>query len=275
MKEKNLIAHITATYRTLRLVLVFVGVLLPLVLWLGYGSKTGDWTLQNSMSAYYHAPVVTCDACKFTVKDSKDSEIAYYFEPKGVGAMRDWFVGALFVTGALLLAYKGFTKLENYALNLAGVLAALVALFPMAWPEGTGDSKFSVHGLCAVLFFLCIAYVCIFQASATLSLIKDDTRRRSYNRWYKGFGVAMVASPVIAFIAISLLGKKNQLIFFVEAIGVWVFAGYWWKKSLEIRETQADLEAAKGNLEAPQPEKLSDAFRQISISPVDDQQVDQ
>lgn len=68
MKGKNLIAHITATYRTLRLVLVFVGVLLPLVLWLGYGSKTGDWTLQNSMSAYYHAPVVTCDACKFTEK---------------------------------------------------------------------------------------------------------------------------------------------------------------------------------------------------------------
>jgi hypothetical protein len=59
------------------------------------------------MSAYYHA-------------------IDSLYPDQGIpgqGSMRNEFVGILFAVGALLFAYQGYSRLEDYALNLAGVLA--------------------------------------------------------------------------------------------------------------------------------------------------------
>ncbi len=193
----DLSAHIAATYRTLRFVLVAVGFALPLVLWLGYYIFTRDLHLQNSMSAYYHA---------------------------GNGVMRGWFVGSLFAIGALLFVYQGFTSPEDYALDVAGVLALGIALFPMPWPVGEKNNPFSLHGICAFLFFLCIAYVCIFQASATLKLIGNETRLKRYRWTYKALGIAMVASPVIAFILTLVPWFRSSLVFFIERLHVGNFA---------------------------------------------------
>jgi len=240
----DLSAHIAATYRTLRIVLVAVGFALPLVLWLGYYIFTRDLHLQNSMSAYYHA---------------------------GNGVMRGWFVGSLFAIGALLFVYQGFTSPEDYALDVAGVLALGIALFPMPWPVGEKNNPFSLHGICAFLFFLCIAYVCIFQASATLKLIGNETRLKRYRWTYRALGIAMVASPVIAFILTLVPWFRSSLVFFIEAAGVYVFALYWLIKSREIRETQADHKAARGELRAPRVQRLPDLFRELSITPASDQ----
>jgi hypothetical protein len=247
MRTTDLNAHISATYATLRLTLVVIAVFLPLLL-----SVRGSWIagqpLADSMSAYYWA----CD-----------------------GAMRDWFVGSLFGAGALLFVYKGYTLLEDIALKLAGLMALGVALFPMtapveAGPRPTGDSHFSIHGVFAVSFFAFITYVCLFQASATLTLIHNERRRRRYNRAYKVLGAAMLASPFLAFIFTLLPWLSSSLIFFIEAFGVWVFAAYWALKSREIRETQADRKARTGKLRTTRPEKLADVFRQASVCSDDD-----
>ena len=51
------------------------------------------------------------------------------------GPLRDVFVGSLMASGICLVAYKGESKLEDYALNFAGVNAFLVALVPNSFPE--------------------------------------------------------------------------------------------------------------------------------------------
>lgn len=46
------------------------------------------------------------------------------------GPLRDVFVGALMASGVCMIAYKGRSKLEDYALNFAGFNAFFVALVP-------------------------------------------------------------------------------------------------------------------------------------------------
>lgn len=178
--------------------------------------------------------------------------------------MRNWFVGVLFAISALLLAYKGFRPAEDVALNLASLFAVLVALVPNMWVD---DAKpdFPFHGTFAVCFFLCIAYVCIFCASATLSLVREDRRAR-YRRTYKMLGWLMVVSPVLAAILTQGFGLSNNFIFFAEAFGVYAFASYWLVKTLEIRETKADQKAASGELQLAAGEGASDAIRELPVT---------
>lgn len=51
------------------------------------------------------------------------------------GPMRDVFVGGLMACGICMVAYKGRSKLEDYALNFAGVNAFFVALVPNSFPR--------------------------------------------------------------------------------------------------------------------------------------------
>ena len=92
--------HIVATYFYLRVGMAVLALVFPLLLWL-YGDFFLSIPIQGSMSAYYHTE------------------------------MRDAFVGILCAIGAFLFLYKGFTKLEDWLLNAAGLFAVLVAFFPM------------------------------------------------------------------------------------------------------------------------------------------------
>ena len=94
MREEDLQRHITRTYMTLRVGVAAMGLALPLLLWVGSEEP------QSSMSACYHT------------------------------RMGDVFVGLLFAIGACLYLYRGFSTRENIALNLAGILAFGVAVFP-------------------------------------------------------------------------------------------------------------------------------------------------
>ena len=209
-----------ATYLRLRVGIAAIGVVLPLLLALGAWTFEGA-SLQSSMSAYYHT------------------------------GMRDVFVGALFAIGIALYAYQGFSAAENLVLSVAGVLAVLVALFPTeggAAPAWTAD----VHGAAALLFFACLAYVSVFRAGDTLSLIRDTRRAWALEQIYRGLGIAMVASPLIALaVAWTLRPPSGEpsVVFFVEVFGIWAFAAYWLVKSWEVQQTSADRAAARGVLE--------------------------
>jgi hypothetical protein len=241
----DLTDNITKTYRATRKGLGLIGLAFPVLLYLG-GVVRARLHLQESMSAYYHASAL-----------SQAYEILHpgtYVHPSE-GVMRDWFVGLLFVIGIIFFLYKGFTPMEDWALNAAGIMALGVALFPMAWgTEFKGDEieisgiQFSVHGFCAVALFLCIAYVCIFRAPDTLSLVQPDQLRARYRLTYKCLGAAMIVFPLAAFVLSSVLHLRNSSTFFVEMAGVWVFATYWLVKSHEILHTEADRKAAQGLL---------------------------
>lgn len=235
---KDLQKHIAATYTTLRLGIAVLAMALPLVLWIGGYLRAGE-PLAQSMSAYYYV---------------------------GNGVMRDEFVGVLFGVGAFLYLYKGYTKLENYALNLAGIFLACVALFPKAGPAKVFGLP--VHGTSAVLFFACIAYVCIFRASDTLSLINDPSKVDRYKKLYRWIGVGMIAAPAAAVVLTSVLDQRpaNSTVFFVEAAGVLVFASYWILKSREIALSNSERAALEGKLAVPEP-GVAGAFKQAPVQP--------
>jgi len=221
-EPSDLQRHFAATYFTMRLGLGIVAVGFPLLLVIG-GRLSAGLPLQDSMSAYYHA---------------------------GSGVMRTWFVGILFTLGTLLYLYKGFSTRENVALNLAGIGAVLVAVFPMEWSCGAACSKFTVHGASAVIAFLCIAYVAAFCADDTLKLVRDPKRLALLRNGYRVLAALMLLSPIAAFVVTSLLNLRNSLVFFLEAFGILAFALYWFLKGRELRETHADYIAQDGTLVA-------------------------
>jgi len=214
--------HILGTYFTLRIGIAVVAILFPLILWIG-GYFYAGLQLQDSMSAYYHAAT-----------DGK--------------SMRDWFVGILFAVAIFLYLYKGYSAAENIALNCAGALAVGIAIFPMEWNCGGACKNFSIHGFCAISFFLCIAFVCIRCASDTLGLILDENIKLRYRRRYKLIGLVMIASPAIAF-ALSVLARQySSYTFIAEALGILAFAAYWLTKSRELSITQAEGKALRDEL---------------------------
>lgn len=229
----DLSEHMVSTYQTLRVVLVVIAAAFPLLLWIG-GNIFHGVELQASMSDYYHA---------------------------GGGVLRNWFVGLLFAISGMLIIYKGFRPAENVALNFAGIFAVLVALVPNSY-DGP-DEGLPFHGIFAVSFFLCIAYVCIFCASATLSLVNEDRRRR-LRMIYKSIGWAMVVAPVAAAV-LTYTFRRGYHIFVAEFFGVYAFAAYWFIKTLEIRRTKADEMAASGELELAAGKGASDAVRELPV----------
>jgi hypothetical protein len=240
MKQLDLGEHISRTYVSLRRAVVIIAVTLPLLLWI-LGHLIAGLPLQQTMSAYYHA---------------------------GDGAVRDVYVGLTVAVAAILYVYKGVTRFEDWALNLAAFCALGAALFPMSWQCEPNCPKITPHGVFSLFFFASIAYVCIRRASDTLTLIPDEKKRLRYKRGYEFIGVLMIASPAVAAILSIMFqpqGSLHSVGFFAEAASALVFAAYWLLKSHEIAETNADYHAAKGHLVAPE-QKLSDAFRPIPMT---------
>lgn len=214
--------HVLGTYLSLRIGVAVIAVCFPFLLWIGGRIYVG-LPLQDSMSAYYHATV-----------DGR--------------SMRDWFVGILFAVGVFLYLYKGYSRIENYVLNFAGVMALGIAIFPMEWACSESCAKLSVHGFCAILFFLCIAFVCVRCSRDTLRLLEDPEVQASYRRRYQVLAVLMIVSPAIALLVNTLFRQYGSLVFYVEAAGIFAFAAYWLTKSREIALTESEARALRGEL---------------------------
>jgi len=235
--------HMAGTYFTLRIGMGVLAAALPPLLWLG-GRLLDREPLRCSMSAYYYSP-----------------------------AMRDTFVGAVVAIGVFLYLYKGFSRQENWALNLAGALAVGVALVPTGPRCEEGGGAFTLHGTFAVLFFVSIAYVCIFRASDTLSLIRDTRKAERLRTTYRALGAFMIVSPVVAAVLSFVLqpGERGRsLVFFVEALGVFTFAAYWLTKSRELSATDAERLALERKLQPtvhPKPAVESGPGRLVQIEP--------
>ena len=235
MSDTDPRTHITATYFSLRAGLAVAALVFPPLLF-GLGRFRSDLPLQASMSAYYHNP-----------------------------ATRDVFVGVLFAIGFGLWAYKGFTDLENWALNAAGIFALGVALFPTAWNCKPNCPRLTLHATLAVLFFAGIAYVAIFRAADTVELLEEegrDTEAKWFRALYRVLGLAMIGLPTTAALLSTLLqtpDRDSTRVFWVEFGAVYAFAAYWMVKSVEISITQAEKKAANGEL-ATKPPAVTNAI---------------
>jgi hypothetical protein len=212
--------HITSTYFSLRWSIFAISVALPVGLYL-IGRYNGI-ALLPSMSDYY---------------------------PHGTDGSRNWFVGSLFAVGCALWAYRGYSDVENYSLNVAGVLALGIAWFPCRC--GNELAAPTPHGFCAVSFFLVMAFVCIKCAPATLTLMTkpEDQRKRAWfqQAYYLTAGF-MIVSPGLAYVFSALTGHDGSRTFFTEVFGVYSFATYWLLKNIELKKTDAEELASHGRV---------------------------
>jgi hypothetical protein len=221
------IAHvnkaIAESYRKLRTRIGVIALAFPLVLIaVGYYWGIG---IKPTLSDYYYA------------KDPIGDRIDIY-------PIRLWFCGILFIVGAFLYKYEGFSVNENRWLSLAGFFALGVAVFPMSL-DGKSDFGFfawlglpqlSLHGISAVLAFVCIAVVILWYSDLTLSELKKanpDTAKR-YKKYYRGIGIYMVLAIGVSVILHYAFGKKGIYILLAETSGIWAFAAYWFVKNKEL-----------------------------------------
>jgi uncharacterized membrane protein len=230
MTRAELQEHIIATYFCLRVGLCVLAFLFPVLL-LGLGWWKGI-PLQGSMSAYYFAFFPTT------------SELRVFPE-------RTVFVGILFAIGFFLILYRGFSKAENWALNIAGLSALLVALFPMKAPdycENCGIVAYPhVHSVAAIVLFVCIAFVSFACSEETLALV-SDRERKWYRRIYAFLAFAMIVLPVSAVVMTYFFEIYDKKTLFVEWTGIATFSCYWAIKSYELHSSKAEKKVTEGEM---------------------------
>ena len=163
--------------------------------------------------------------------------------------MRNWFVGILWAIGFLLILYQGFSQLEDWLLNFAGGFAMLTAMTPCNCAGQEALDKSQAHTAFAVLFFICMACVCLFCARDTVTLLPKKSDQDKFRRTYFTIALLLFASPLAALAVAYFAGAQASLLFFIESFAVWVFAAYWAVKSAEIKITSAERRALYGALE--------------------------
>lgn len=247
----------------LRRGLGIIGISLPVIL-----GCVGYWwygiPLAGSMSAYYHAtkeyPTKYCCADPMGQQQGTPASPGCKSAPNscppiGAGPMRNWFVGNMFFIGAAMFLMRGFSRVESWALNIAGIMAPCVGLFPMNWGDQTG---FNPHQTFAVAFFVLIAITCIFCSDKTLDEIPPDFPNRTnvikaYKAAYVVLAILMVGLPVCAEV---FLTNSTAQTFFVEAAGVWAFGAYWIVKTNELEKSDVEGRAIRGELPHFNPHTL-------------------
>ncbi|HEX8238235.1 MAG TPA: hypothetical protein VF574_00665 [Allosphingosinicella sp.] len=210
--RSDLYETISGSYFTLRRGLALLALAFPVLLWLVAGPEH----LQASISAYYHYHGTGAGPSPF-----------------GSGSARDVFVGVLWAIGAFLFFYRGYSRREDIALDIAGLAALLISTFPMDWPDDVGSLRNTIHFTSAVIFFLAVAYVCLFRPGDTLALLRDPVSKRRFKRSYALLGTLMIAVPV-SILAVHFLADwlrlipersdENRWVFWVEVAGIYVFA---------------------------------------------------
>ncbi|MGB0064379.1 MAG: hypothetical protein WBP85_08020 [Terracidiphilus sp.] len=237
--------HMLNMFIALRWGVGLAGLALPVIL-AGVGYLEYKIPLSGSMSAYYHA-TESCSGqtAEDGLKDPAKAPAAC-FAP-GTGPMRNWFVGSLFFIGGAMLLMRGFSVWEDLALNIAGVTAPCVALFPMSW---IGQSGFNPHMTFAVIFFLSVGFTAVFCSEKTLKEIPPQTPNREkliafFRLWYRVLGFLMVALPLFAHLVLAQFVART---FMVEAAGVWAFGSYWLFKTFELKRSDIEIRALTGQL---------------------------
>lgn len=194
MLEYGAVAQIHS-FRTLRRIVGFLGIALPVVLAVWGFAACGDHRLQSSISDYYY--------CR----------------------TRDALVGILFTIGWFLFAYPGYERKDNLAGNVAGVCALGVALFP---DQGPGLEP-ALHFTSATLLFLTLSYFSLALFTKTGGSPTPEKVKR--NRVYRVCGVVMLLC-IATLAAYHVFPQRPGVValrpvFWLESLALWAFGVSW------------------------------------------------
>lgn len=179
---------------------------------------------------------------------SGDSVSAYYWTG-GVPL----FVGLLAALSLFLLTYRGYANdhwQDRTLAIIAGVSAALVALFPTAPPSGIAPLPWwspwisVTHTVAAIVLFSTFALfsLWLFRKTAEGEDPSDEKRRR--NKIYLLCGIVIVLSMVWALI----WGMSGRSIFWPESTALVFFAWSWLVKGQALHSIKSTLGAAKDKI---------------------------
>jgi hypothetical protein len=219
----------TRSYRVIRLMVGFLGILLPLIfIFVEAYLLKGGVHVRGSLSAYYHSP------------------------------LQDVFVGGLCVIGALLATYMaGEAKTWDFWVSLIGGVAVLgVVFFPTmrsGLPKGAaqcgslpqppscsfveqqlGEHPTAViHAACAVVFIASLAVMSFLFAASEVQP-KDDRSTVAGRRWFKSqtrfiiygaCGLIIVIAGIWAFVGAGVW--QLTPLYIGEVASVWAFGISW------------------------------------------------
>lgn len=184
------------SYRTLRRLVGWLGILLPFVLLAGCAVLGSKHVLLESISAYYGSD------------------------------MRNVLVGFLFAVGAFLLCYQGYDWRDNLAGNLACVFLLGVALFPI-----TSEANWVhvVHLTSAGALFSTFAVFSLYLFRLSRKGVPPSPEKRKRNLVYLISGLVIVAC--ILAIGISKLFFDEvagwEPVFWLESLALCAFGVSW------------------------------------------------
>lgn len=216
----------TKSYRTIRLMVGALGILLPLILIIGEAFfLKGSVQVRGSLSAYYHSP------------------------------MQDIFVGGLVVIGFLLATYmSGEHKSWDFSVSLVAGIAVLgVVFFPTVRPgsptpacgtnpqpagcsfveQALGEHQTQViHAIFAITFIVCLAIMSFLFAISEVQAQAQRTDKypgliRKPGRFYAHIacGLLILAAGAWAFWG-AQIGQLRPL-YLGEVGAVWAFGASW------------------------------------------------
>ena len=208
-KEKKDMRLYVISYFTLRKSVGILGLLLPVILAVGYIILDGEIKILNSISTYYHTHIGNA------------------------------LVGILCAFALFLFSYRGHDKRDNIAGHLACIFALGIAFFPNS-PNDPGTLINILHLTSASLFFMVLIYfslVLFTKSDKPKPYLKPKKNR---NKVYYFCGFTMLGS--ILTIAVYMLWIKNnfpcidnlQPVFWLESFALFAFGISWLTKGQAI-----------------------------------------
>lgn len=165
----------------------------------------------------------------------------------------DIFVGALFIIGALFLAYHGHSGLEIWISRLGAVAAFTAALCPTACDTCQSNIWSTIHYGSAAVLFGATAYFCLFpfrvaalnkklKGEKAADEAKDDAVKKSASERkakeakeriliYWGCGLIILICIFIAFVSNFVVPDETRqslrLTYTIEWVALWAFGFAW------------------------------------------------
>jgi hypothetical protein len=213
LKEKE--NKLVVSYKTLRNLIGYCGMILPIMLILTTRTAPYDKNIESSFSDYYYT------------------------------SSGDILVSFLCTLGAFLFIYKGYNMKENILSTIAGICGIIAAFSPTATedlrqsfsvhtplnnvPEIFG---FERHTIVAGLFFIILGFISLCCFPQTDLNKQITTLKKKRNNIFKICGWIMLISVIIMAIyflsdRFSTMFGKIPFIFIMETIATWAFGISW------------------------------------------------
>ena len=203
------VMDLISSYLYLRRAIGIIGILVPIVLPIGYAVSTGHDRLLASVSTYYYTD------------------------------MRNIFVGSMCAVGVFLLCYR-LTPLDDLLTSIVGAAAILVALCPTVPPNPSTIA--TVVGYLHIAFaaillvgFALISWFIFTQPDPARPLPDPQqgdpgSRKNLRNVIYRGCAIVIVAGVALAVLSSQLprsFVHTYHPLFWCEAVATFAFGVSW------------------------------------------------